>query len=253
MYFGVTFVYMKPLIEVNGLKNYLGGQWVHSDVNFTVKTGKIVGIIGGSGSGKTTILRSLLLLQKPTAGIVKMFDCDIWHADEVKLQQIRKKTGMLFQKSALFSGLTILENVMFPLKHLTNLNASFIKELAFLKLLQVGLKAQDVHKMPSELSGGMQKRVAAARAIALEPQLLFLDEPVAGLDPKSAQAFDELLLFLRDQLGLTIVMVSHDIASLERTTDSVIFLGDGKVLSHDSIESVRQNHHPMIKDYFAVE
>ncbi len=243
---------VKPLIEVNGLKNYLGGQWVHSDVNFSIEAGTIVGIIGGSGSGKTTILRSLLLLQKPTAGMVKMFDCDIWHADETTLQQIRKKTGMLFQKSALFSGLTILENIMFPLKHLTNLNPDFIQELALLKLLQVGLKAQDAYKMPSELSGGMQKRAAAARAIALEPELLFLDEPVAGLDPKSAQAFDGLLLFLRDQLGLTIVMVSHDLASLERTTDSVIFLGDGKVISHDAIETVRQNSHSMIQDYFTV-
>ena len=189
---------MKHLIEVKGLKNYLGGQWVHSDVNFTVESGQIVGIIGGSGCGKTTVLRSLLLLQKPTAGTVKMFDCDIWHADEVTLQKLRKKTGMLFQQSALFSGLTILENVMFPLKNLTNLEANFIKELSFLKLLQVGLKAQDLNKMPSELSGGMQKRVAAARAIALEPELLFLDEPVAGLDPKSAQSFDELLYLCAD-------------------------------------------------------
>ena len=141
---------------------------------------------------------------------------------------------------------------MFPLQNLTTLNKKFIKKLALLKLRQVGLSIDDANKMPSQLSGGMQKRAAAARAIALEPELLFLDEPVAGLDPKSAHAFDELLLFLRDQLGLTIVMVSHDIKSLERTTDKIIFLGEGRVLSQGSLESVRQEEHPLICDYFKI-
>lgn len=242
-----------PVIEVKQLTNRFGEQWVHTDVNFTVMPGKIVGLIGGSGAGKTTVLRSLLLLQAPTSGDIRILDCDVLKASHDELQNIRMKTGMLFQKSALFSSLTILENIMFPLKQLTQLDYCFIEELAFLKLLQVGLKAEDANKLPSQLSGGMQKRAAAARAIALEPQLLFLDEPVSGLDPKSAQAFDDLLLFLRDQLGLTIVMVSHDIASLERTTDEVLFLGEGKVLSQGPISDVRIQTHPLIKNYFASE
>ncbi len=240
----------KPLIEVSSLTNRFGEQWVHTDVNFTVQPGKIVGIIGGSGAGKTTILRSLLLLQAPTSGTLCLFGCDVLKASEAQLQAIRMKTGMLFQKSALFSSLSILENIMFPLVQLTHVDKAFIKDLAFLKLLQVGLNVEDAHKLPSQLSGGMQKRAAAARAIALEPELLFLDEPVAGLDPKSAQSFDELLLFLRDQLGLTIVMVSHDIASLERTTDEVLFLGEGRVICQGSLEQVRAQTHPQIKNYF---
>ncbi len=242
-----------PLIEVQALANRFGEQWVHTDVNFSIEPGKIVGLIGGSGAGKTTVLRSLLLLQVPTSGILKIFGCDILQATYDELQSIRMKTGMLFQKSALFSSLTILENIMFPLKQLTSLNKKFIRDLAFLKLLQVGLNVEDANKLPSQLSGGMQKRAAAARAISLEPELLFLDEPVAGLDPKSAQAFDELLLFLRDQLGLTIVMVSHDIASLERTTDEVLFLGEGCVLSQGRLSDVRLEDHPLIKNYFASE
>lgn len=242
----------KTLIEVTSLQNKFGEQWVHKNVSFKVNQGEIVAIIGGSGSGKTTLLRSLLLLQKPVAGFISMFGCDVLKATDQKIQELRRKTGMLFQKSALFSGLTILENIMFPLKHLTNLDSLFIKKLAFLKLLQVGLSAEDAHKMPAQLSGGMQKRAAAARAIVLEPALLFLDEPVAGLDPKSAQSFDDLLLFLRDQLGLTIVMVSHDIKSLERTADKVIFLGEGEVLSQGGFNEVREDPHPLIHEYFMV-
>lgn len=239
-----------PIIEVKSLTNCLGEQWVHKDVSFKIEPGKIVGLIGGSGAGKTTVLRSLLLLQTPTSGVIRIFDVDVLTATQEHLQNIRMKIGMLFQKSALFSSLTILENIMFPLNQLTSLDPSFIRELAFLKLLQVGLAHEDAYKMPAQLSGGMQKRAAAARAIALEPQLLFLDEPVAGLDPKSAQAFDQLLLFLRDQLGLTIVMVSHDIASLERTTDEVIFLGDGRVLAQGPLNEIREVNHPLIKNYF---
>ena len=242
----------QKMIEVKSLINQFGEQCIHNGVTFSVKKEDIVGIIGGSGTGKTTLLRSLLLLHKPTSGSIFMLGHEIGKASEVALQEIRTKTGMLFQKSALFSGLTILENIMFPLKNLTTLDPEFIKELAFLKLLQVGLNEKDANKMPSELSGGMQKRAAAARAIVLEPELLFLDEPVAGLDPTSAHAFDNLLLFLRDQLGLTIVMVSHDLNSLERTTDQVIFLGEGKVLSEGALEWVRKTPHPLIHDYFTL-
>lgn len=240
----------EPLVEVCALQNFLGGRWVHKEVNFRVDAGEIVAIIGGSGTGKTTILRSLLMLQRPTGGNLKLFGKDIWQLKDHELVSVRQKLGMLFQKSALFSGLNILENVMFPLQQFTTLPLTFIEELARLKLLLVGIEKQDMHKMPSELSGGMQKRVAAARAIALEPPLLLLDEPVAGLDPKGVQSFDELLLFLRKQLNITILMVSHDLASLARVTDRVIFLGEGKVLSEGPLAEVKKVPHPAIQQYF---
>lgn len=239
-----------PIVEVAGLKNYLGGHWVHEDVNLSVNRGEIAAIIGGSGSGKTTILRSLLMLLKPTEGKVSLFGEEVWHLTDKKMQSIRQRLGMLFQKNALFSGLTMLENVMFPLQKYTTLPKDFISQLALLKILMVGLSSHDVHKYPSELSGGMQKRVAAARALALDPELLFLDEPVSGLDPNSAKRFDELLLFLRNQLNLTIVMVSHDISSLKRIADKVFFLGEGRVIVGGSLKEVMAYDHPLVLDYF---
>lgn len=240
----------EPIVEVRGLKNFLGEHWVHKDVSMRINKGEIVAIIGGSGSGKTTILRSLLLLLKPSGGEILLFGENIWKISDEKIQTIRKRLGMLFQRNALFSGLTMLENVMFPLQKYTKLPAEFIESLALLKILMVGLQATDVHKYPSELSGGMQKRVAAARALALDPELLFLDEPVSGLDPNSATKFDELLLFLRAQLNLTIVMVTHDVASLKRVTDRVFFLGEGTVLAEGPLTDVMNVKHPLISDYF---
>jgi phospholipid/cholesterol/gamma-HCH transport system ATP-binding protein len=239
-----------PIVEIKGLKNYLGEHWVHKDVNLSVNRGEIAAIIGGSGSGKTTILRSLLMLLKPTEGDVRLFGENVWAISDDKMQHIRQRLGMLFQKNALFSGLTMLENVMFPLQKYTSLSPDFIESLALLKILMVGLSSSDVHKYPSELSGGMQKRVAAARALALDPELLFLDEPVSGLDPNSAKRFDELLLFLRNQLNLTIVMVSHDVGSLKRITDKVFFIGEGRVIASGSLTEVMAFEHPMIQDYF---
>lgn len=239
------------VIEIKGLKNYLGGQWVHSGVDLTVKKGEILAIIGGSGSGKTTILRSVLMLQKPTAGLIRVFGEDISTLDEHALTKLRRRWGMLFQHSALFSGLTLVENIMFPMKELTSLGKDFMRELAMLKLNLVGLPKEAAGKIPSELSGGMQRRAAAARAIAMDPELLFLDEPTTGLDPQSARQFDDLVLFLRDALNLTVVMVSHDIQSVERCTDRVAFIGDGKVLSVEPIDKLMKNKHPRIADYFS--
>lgn len=240
----------QPIIEIEGLKNYLGGQWVHSDVNLTVKQGEIIAIIGGSGSGKTTILRSILMLLKPTAGSIKVFGRDVLHINEEQATAIRKRWGMLFQHSALFSALTVLENIIFPMKELTNLSADFMHQLAMLKLSLVGLPQETAGKFPSELSGGMQRRAAAARAIAMDPELLFLDEPTSGLDPASAKLFDELILKLRNTLNLTVVVVSHDIESLKRITDRVAFVGKGRILSIEPIEQLMKNEHPMIRDYF---
>ena len=240
-----------PVIEIKNLKNYLGGKWVHSDVNLTVNQGEILAIIGGSGSGKTTILRSVLMLLKPTSGSIRVFGQDISSLDEPAANALRRRWGMLFQHSALFSVMNVLENIMYPMQELTTLDTSFMKQLALLKIALVGLPVDTAGKFPSELSGGMQRRAAAARAIAMDPELLFLDEPTSGLDPLSAKQFDKLIVFLRDTLNLTIVIVSHDIDSLKRTTDRVAFIGDGKVISVQPIDELMKNKHPLIADYFS--
>ena len=240
-----------PVIEIKGLKNYLGGKWVHSDVNLTVNQGEILAIIGGSGSGKTTILRSILMLLKPTAGSIHVFGQDIADLDEQEANALRRRWGMLFQHSALFSAMSVLENIMFPMQELATLDPTFMKQLALLKIALVGLPVDTASQYPSELSGGMQRRAAAARAIAMDPELLFLDEPTSGLDPLSAKQFDKLIVFLRDTLNLTVVIVSHDIDSLKRTTDRVAFIGDGKVICVQPIDELIKNKHPLIADYFS--
>lgn len=239
-----------PVIEIIGLKNYLGGQWVHSDVNLSVNKGEIIAIIGGSGSGKTTILRSLLMLMKPTAGTLKIFGEDIAHLSYNQALKLRQRWGMLFQHSALFSAMTVLENIMFPMQEFTLLNKKFMQELALLKLALVGLPKEAANKFPSELSGGMQRRAAAARALAMDPELLFLDEPTTGLDPHSARLFDELVLFLREALSLTVIMISHDMESLKSVPDRIAFIGEGKILGFALIKELMQNPHPLIVDYF---
>ncbi|HAT6976796.1 TPA: ATP-binding cassette domain-containing protein [Legionella pneumophila] len=241
----------EPVIEIKGMKNCLGGQWVHTDINLTVERGEILAIIGGSGSGKTTILRSLLMLLKPSAGSIKVFGEEIYNLDAEQAFRLRRRWGMLFQHSALFSAMTVLENVMFPMREFTTLDQDFMKELALLKITLVGLSKEAAVKYPSELSGGMQRRAAAARAIAMDPELLFLDEPTTGLDPRGARLFDDLVVFLRDALNLTIVMVSHDIESLKRATDRVAFVGDGKILSVEPINELMKNKNPLIADYFS--
>lgn len=241
----------EPVIQIEGLKNYLGGNWVHSDVNLTVEKGEILAIIGGSGSGKTTILRSLLMLLKPTAGKIHIFGEDILAISDSEADALRRRWGMLFQHSALFSAMTVLENIMFPMQEFTDMEDDFMRELAMLKISLVGLPKDAAGKYPSELSGGMQRRAAAARAIAMDPELLFLDEPTTGLDPRSARLFDDLVVFLRNALNLTIVMVSHDVESLKRATDRVAFIGDGKIISVEPIEDLMKNKNPLIAEYFS--
>ena len=240
-----------PIIEIKGLKNYLGGQWVHSGVDLSVKKGEILAIIGGSGSGKTTILRSILMLQKPTAGSIRVFGQDIDALSEQGANHLRRRWGMLFQHSALFSAMTVLENIMFPMQELASLDKKFMQQLALLKLNLVGLPKDAANKLPSELSGGMQRRAAAARALAMDPELLFLDEPTTGLDPHSARQFDELILFLRSALNLTVIIISHDLESIKHCTDRVAFVGEGKILGIEPIEDLMKNEHPLIVNYFS--
>lgn len=239
------------IIEIEGLKNILGGQVVHENLDLCVKKGEILAIIGGSGSGKTTLFRCILMLLQPTAGTIRVFNEDISKISDHEAQAIRRRWGMLFQHSALFSSMTVLENIMFPMKEFTTLNPRFMRKLAMLKLSLSGLPNQAANKYPSELSGGMQRRAATARAIAMDPELLFLDEPTTGLDPVGARQFDELVVFLRDALNLTIVMISHDIDSLRQCTDRIAFIGEGKILSVEPFETLIKNPHPLIVDYFS--
>ncbi|PJD92995.1 MAG: ABC transporter ATP-binding protein [Legionella sp.] len=241
----------QPIIEIQGMKNCLGGQWVHTDVNLTVEQGEILAIIGGSGSGKTTILRSILMLLKPTAGSIKVFGKAIDGLNDQQALAIRRRWGMLFQHSALFSAMSVLDNVMFPMREFTSLDEEVMRELALLKIALVGLSPEAAEKFPAELSGGMQRRAAAARAIAMDPELLFLDEPTTGLDPRGARLFDELVVFLRNTLKLTVVMISHDIESLQGITDRVAFVGEGKILAVEPIQELMRNKNPVIVDYFS--
>jgi phospholipid/cholesterol/gamma-HCH transport system ATP-binding protein len=240
-----------PLIEVQDLKNYLGAEWVHQGVSLTINKGEIVGIVGGSGAGKTTLLRSMLMLHKPTSGKIKILNIDIGHCTVEEMLHIRHRSGVLFQHNALFSSLNMLENVMFPLRELTSLDHDLLQEIALLKIALTGLPLEAVDKYPAELSGGMQKRAALARAIALDPEILFLDEPTTGLDPQSASGLDELILQLRNGLNLTVVLVTHDLDTLWRITDRVAFLGEGKVLAYMNMRELIKQKHPLIQDFFA--
>lgn len=238
------------IIEVKDLKNQLGGQWVHKGIDLDIYRKEIIAIVGGSGSGKTTFLRSILTLLKPTSGVINVFGTDIVSASTQQLAKVRKRWGVLFQRSALFSSMNVLENILFPMREFfPHLPEEFMKQMGLLKINWVGLPLSAAYKFPSELSGGMQKRAAAARAISLDPELLFLDEPTSGLDPVSSREFDQLILNLRDMLGLTVVVVTHDPESL-KVTDRVAFLAEGKLVDCAHVDELKKNPHPAVQEYF---
>ena len=213
-----------PVIKVENVKLYLAGQWIHCGINLQVQRGEIIAIVGGSGSGKSTLLREILALLTPTSGNITVFGKNLSKLSSTELLKLRCRWGVLFQQSALFTSLNVIENIAFPLQEHTQLDKTTIKELALIKLLAVGLPIESVTKYPSELSGGMLKRAALARALVMDPELLLLDEPTSGLDPQGAEEFDALVLNLRSILGLTIVMVTHDLDTLWQITDKVAFL-----------------------------
>lgn len=241
----------EPIIEIKNLDTQLGQEWIHKGLSLSVQKGEILGIVGASGGGKTTLLREILMLQRPKYGSIKVFGKELTTASAEELQEVQRRWGVLFQQNALFSSLTVLENTAFPLKEHTQLSLDLVNELALLKILSVGLDTLSSIKYPAELSGGMQKRAALARAIVLDPELLFLDEPTSGLDPESAEGLDELILNLQSLIGLTIVVITHDLDTLWGITNRVAFLGEGKVLCIDTMEKLVKNPHPLIQEFFS--
>jgi phospholipid/cholesterol/gamma-HCH transport system ATP-binding protein len=239
----------EPLIEVQGLVNRFGRQIVHDGLDMIVYRGEVFGIVGGSGAGKSVLLRSILGLQRPQAGEVRMQGRDLTKLSVAQLKEIKATYGVTFQQGALFSSLTVLQNVQLPMLEHLRLTPRALEELAMLKIRLVGLSDEAARKYPAQLSGGMIKRAALARALALDPALLMLDEPTAGLDPISAAAFDALLMDLREQLGLTVVMITHDLDTIFRTCNRVGVIIDRKMTS-DTLDNITANPHPWIQAYF---
>ncbi|MBK7543828.1 MAG: ATP-binding cassette domain-containing protein [Candidatus Competibacteraceae bacterium] len=238
------------VIVIRNLRTGFGSTIIHDKLNLDIRQGEIVALVGGSGSGKTTLLRSIIMLLQPISGSIELFGQEIVGIGARAAFQLRRRFGMLFQQGALFSSLTVRENVGVPLREHTALAAKEIAEIADLKIALAGLPADAGGKLPRELSGGMLKRAALARALALDPALLFLDEPTAGLDPVSAGAFDELVVQLKESLGLTVVMVTHDLDTLWQATDRVAFLGEKRVIAYAPMQELTQAEHPLIRAYF---
>ena len=240
---------MQPIIEAHGIVNRFGTQVVHDGLDLTVHAGEIFGIVGGSGSGKSVLLNTLLGLRRPQAGEVRIRGTDITQLDDAALRSLKTLYGVTFQAGALFSALTVIQNVQLPMLEHLHLSPRALEELAMLKVRLVGLPPEAAYKYPSQLSGGMVKRAALARALALDPQLLLLDEPTSGLDPISAAAFDELLLGLQRELALTVVMITHDLDSIFRNCNRVGVIVDRKLVAGD-LDTIVHHPHPWIQAYF---
>lgn len=241
---------VRHAIEVRGLDNRFGTQQVHQDLDLDVRRGEILGVVGGSGTGKSVLLRSIVGLQKPHSGVVRIGGRHLLRAQWLARARMERRFGILFQKGALYSSLTVLENVALPLIEHVGLARPLAERLARSKLGLVGLPAGAGDKYPASLSGGMVKRAALARALALDANILFLDEPTAGLDPIGAASFDQLILTLRNALGLTVFLVTHDLDTLYTICDRVAVLANQKVLINDGIEAVERFKHPWIQEYF---
>ncbi len=239
------------VVEISNIKTVLNGRTIHEDVSFNLKKSEISALIAASGGGKSVLMRETLALMTPESGSIKVLGTEVVGTDQKELVSLRNSIGVLFQNGALFSGMTVAENVAVPLVEHSSLSKNEIKEIAELKLALVGLKPESAKLYPSELSGGMKKRAALARALALEPKILFLDEPTSGLDPISAREFDQLVKTLNKSLKLSVFLITHDPESLWEIADNVICLADGHVIEQGPVEKVAQSSHPWLKEYFA--
>ena len=239
-----------PVVEITNLWTMFGRTVIHQNLDLKIEQGEIMSIVGGSGSGKTTLLRQMLGLERPSRGCVRVFGEDISLVDSQALQQLRNHWGMLFQQGALYSALTVFENIAQPMCELKTLPPELIRDAVLLKMNMVGLGPEHANKMPSDLSGGMVKRVALARALALEPQLLFLDEPTAGLDPDRSESFVALIKSLHRELGLTVVMVTHDLDTLFALSTRIAVLAEKHVVATGTTQELLKIEHPFIKEFF---
>jgi len=240
----------EPVIQVRGLKSCFDDRIIHEDLNLDVDRGEVLGVVGGSGTGKTVLLNTILGLKEPDGGTIRVFGYDREDLTKEQALDIERRSGVLFQQGALFSSLTVLDNVASPLVEHTDLPKAMIRELAEMKIAMVGLGPESHYLKPAELSGGMRKRVGLARALALDPELLFLDEPTAGLDPIGAAAFDDLIRGLSEDLDLTVFMITHDLDSLYAICDEVAVLADKRVVAKATVQELEKSQHPWIREYF---
>ena len=242
---------MERVLEADSVVTRFGTEVIHDRVSFTVGRGEVVALIGASGTGKSVLLKEAIGLIRPSGGTIRLLGTDVWRASADELNALRRRFGMLFQDGALFSSLTVAENIAVPFRENTDLPMDLIAPLVGFKLALVGLAPDAGSKTPAELSGGMRKRVALARALALEPEILFLDEPTSGLDPVGARAFDALVRVLSESLGLTVFIVTHDLDTLLSIIDRAIVLSRGKVIADGPVSAVMQADDPWIRDYFS--
>jgi phospholipid/cholesterol/gamma-HCH transport system ATP-binding protein len=238
------------VIEVSEVVTRFGNNVVHDGVSLSVCQGEIYGLLGGSGSGKSTLLKELIMLLRPQAGEIKVLGNDLLQISRSDAANLRHQWGVLFQSGALYSSLTVRENVGIQLKEYSDLPSKLIEDIVRMKINMVGLPDVAADLYPAELSGGMVKRASLARALAMDPDLLFLDEPSSGLDPVGAEAFDNLILELRDILGITVVMVTHDLDSIWSIVDRFAVLGEKKVIAEGTLKQVRENPHPIVEQFF---
>lgn len=239
----------ESIISIRGLVTQFGEKIIHNHLDLDIVKGEIFGIVGGSGAGKSVLMRAILGLTPIKQGTINVLGKQTGSLEHITKLHLQSHWGVLFQGGALFSSLTVGENVQIPMKEMENMNSELAREMAFIKLKMVGLEEDDFFKYPSELSGGMLKRAAIARALAVDPEILFLDEPTAGLDPISAAAFDDLILTLRDNLNLTVVMITHDLDSIRQLCDRIAVLVDKQAII-GTLKSLLNNNHPWIREYF---
>lgn len=240
----------QPIVQIDGLWTQFGQVVVHQDLDLSIAQGEILSLVGGSGAGKTVLLRQMLGLQQPERGSVRVFGEDINQENGDRLQQLRNRWGMLFQHGALFSALSVFNNVAQPMRELRTLPEDLIRDAVLLKLHMAGIGPEHAPKMPADLSGGMIKRVALARALALEPELLFLDEPTAGLDPAASESFVELIQSLHQQMHLTVVMVTHDLDTLFALSTQIAVLAEKHIIALGAPDDVLAVQHPFIEQFF---